>query len=155
MERLAAADFHAHHDLAALLPFREELAQQLRRLLQVGHERNHRVAAGLEHAVKRRADMAKIAAVDDYLDMLVFRRQSPENRLRLVGGGVVDEDVLVAVSTQRGEYFLDPPVTLFDIIFFVVAGRYNANEFHDQSFLGQATGGSPLGNPASCPWLAG
>ena len=62
----------------------QELGDQLGRLLQVGHEGNHGVAVGLKHAVIGRADVAEIAAVDDYLDVLVLGRQPAENRLRLV-----------------------------------------------------------------------
>ncbi len=71
--------------LCAFFPPGQELGDQRHGLLQVGHQRYHRVAAGLENGVIGRTDVAEVAAVEDHLDILVLGGQAAENRRRRVG----------------------------------------------------------------------
>src|ERR1035441_10592983 len=78
-------------------------------------------------------DMAKIPVVDYYLDPLVFFADFPQNRHRLIGGAVVDEDDLIGVGGQlRGHYPRHPLPQLTDIFFLVVTSGYDTDEGHNR-----------------------
>ena len=47
------------------------------------------------------ADMPEVARIHDDLDVAVLRGKTAQNGHRAVGGGVIDEDVLVAIPAER------------------------------------------------------
>ncbi len=133
---LAALLLHADDDLVALLPPGHEVADHLGRVLQVGDDADHGVAARLQQAVERRADVAEVARVDDHLDARVVGADAAQDLHRAVARGVVDEEVLVGVRARRraaaGSRMTSRTwrYDLLDVLLFVVAGRDDAQERH-------------------------
>ena len=108
----------------------EQQRNDVGRILEVGRENDDGIGSGLQQRVNRRSDVAEVARVDDHLDVAVGRRQLAQSRHRLVGRGVVDEDVLVPVSAEPVEDLLHLEVHVADVRFLVETGGDDADEAH-------------------------
>ena len=76
------------------------------------------------------ADVAEVAGVDDDLDAGVYGGEAFENGDGGIGGGVVDEDMLVVVFGHRGQSSGDAMIERLNVGFFIEAGRDDADGFH-------------------------
>src|SRR5205823_5135538 len=125
-------------------PLFDELLDQLGRVLQIGDDADDRVAARVDHRVVRRTDVAEVARVDDDLDVFVLRGDLPQDGHGAVPGGVVDEDVFVAVAADFLENLFDLLVTFPDVFLLVEAAADDADELFPRR-LGMRRGGSDAG----------
>ena len=71
--------------------------------------------------------MAEVARVDDDLDVVVDGGDLFEDGDGVVGGVVVDEDVLVLVLADADHDLADLAVHLGDVVFLVVARSHDAD----------------------------
>src|SRR5258708_1642781 len=78
----------------------------------------------------RRADMAEVPRIQDYLNIWIFLGNSAQNLHRAIGGMVVDDDVFVAVLRESSEELTHTIDQDFDVALFVVAGTNYADELH-------------------------
>ena len=109
----------------------DEINDELRRILKVGYHQNRRVPVGLEQTVKRRADMAEVALVQDNFDVMVSFGDFAQNGHCLISRAVVDEEVGVVVL--RGvlrHHCFDLLIKRAHIAFLVVAGGHYKDVFH-------------------------
>ena len=143
---LEALLLHGDHDLVALFPLGDELGDQLRRVLQIGRDRADRVATRLQQSVVGRAHMAEVAGVDDDLDARIMGAEVAQDGHRAVGGGVVDEDVLVVVARQRLEHLAHATIQLGDVVFLVVATGDDTDRGHAVPFVVIGSGGRDTGS---------
>ena len=73
--------------------------------------------------------MAKIARVDDHLDIRVCLGEASEDSDRIIRGRVIDEDMLVAELRKASERVSSTEIELLYVVLLVVAGANDANEF--------------------------
>ena len=66
--------------------------------------------------------MAKIARVDDHLDIRVCLREAPEDSDGIISGRVIDEDMLVAELRKASERVSIAEIEMLYVVLFVVAG---------------------------------
>ena len=129
--RVMGAGFLRQHDLAALFPLLHEFGQQLGRILQVGGHRDDGVAARLQEDMRQRAQRAKIAVIDDDLEMPVLLRDLPEHGQRFIGRFVVDQDDFVVVARQVPlHHGSDAGVKLADIFRLVETASGDTQQWH-------------------------
>ena len=83
------------NNLVALLPFVDQLRDQLRGILQIGIDDNDGVAGGVIDARSSGHLMTKIPAEEDVLDVGVLSGQLGDDAAGFVGAAVVDEDKLI------------------------------------------------------------
>ena len=120
--------FDCEHDLVALFPSGDELLDQFWRVLEVRCQDHGGIAAGLEDAPARRADVAEISRGNDNADARIHPRESPELVHRAVRRGIVDEEILEVILGQAGHHAASTAVKFVDITLLVEAGRYQADE---------------------------
>jgi hypothetical protein len=66
--------------------------------------------------------MAKIARVDDHLNIRVCLGEASEDGDRIVRGRVIDEDMLVAELRKASERVSIAEIEMLYVVLFVVAG---------------------------------
>lgn len=119
-----------NYDGVAVFPFPDHVGDHFRRVLQIGHQPNDRVAFRLMKSVHGRANVPEVAGVDDDLNVLINGRDGFENGNRVIGRSVVDEDVLVLVPANRRHDTADALIQLRHIRFLVVTGGQNTDRLH-------------------------
>ena len=125
----------------SLFPLFEELGENFRWVLQVGHEDNDGIAASLQERMHGGADVSEVTRVADNLDIRVGGSNFTEDSEGGVAGRVVDEDVLVAVFSEAQHQVTHALVDFADIAFLVETGRDYADGFH---FVNSLTCHRPL-----------
>ena len=131
MRRFSSLAFlMAQHHGGALFPSIEELGDHFRRVLEVCHDPDDRVARGLIKRVQRRAYVAKVPGVHDYADIGIGGRNPFQDLHGAIARAVVDENVLVAVASHRCHHIANAGVQLLDILFLVETTSYDADGFH-------------------------
>ena len=84
-------------DVEARFPARDELRNELGRMLHVGVEADHRVALGVVHARGQRGLMAEVARQMDHRDAIgMLGVQGVERGAGAVGAAVIDQQHRVA-----------------------------------------------------------
>src|SRR6202171_3024778 len=114
----------------SLFPLFEQFGEDLRRVLQIGHEDNDGVAASLQERMHGGAHVSEVTRVADNFDIRVGGSNFTEDSEGGVAGRIVDEDVLVAVFSEAQHQVTHAFVDFAYIAFFVKAGRDYANGFH-------------------------
>ena len=106
----------AHHHLV-------HRREQFRRVLQVGIDDEHQIAAHGGKSRGQRQLMAVIAGEPDRDDVAVFRREFVDQLPGVVGRAVVDEDQLEPLAAQRARGGGHLTVEFAQAFFFVAAGH--------------------------------
>src|ERR1700681_1207424 len=115
----AALMFDRDDDWYALFPFFEQLGENFRRILQIGHQDDNRIPAGLQNGMHRRSHMAEVACIANYLHVGVGGSDFTENGKCSIAGGIINEDVLIAIFSESGHQRAHALVDLSNIAFFV------------------------------------
>src|SRR5450756_330141 len=154
---LEALLLDADRDLVAGLPLGDEVADHLRRVLQVGDDADHGVAARGQQPVEGRADVTEVPRVDDHLDARVRSADAAQDLDRAIAGGVVDEEVLVrvglgaAVRLRAWRQALHDTAhlahDLVDVLLFVEAGSDDTEEWHQSLRCQTARTARSVGTP--------
>ena len=102
--------------------------EQLRRILEIAGQRKHRITPCLQQNVYARAHRAKVARIEDRLDVPVGGADLTENAPRSVARRIVDEDVLAAVGGVLRHDVANRSVQPAHVLLLVVARGYHGEE---------------------------
>src|SRR5205085_3696326 len=126
----------------------------LGRILQVRHKSDNRVAAGLKKGVERGSYMPEITSVYNHLDVLILLRDLLQDRNGSISRGVVDEDVLITITTHTDHRRPDPGVKLAYVVLLVVTGSNDADGSHQVSLRSMSRPyGTPYVTRSSTIWI--
>ena len=103
--------------------------QQFRRILQIGIDDQHEVAAHGGKPRRQRQLMAVVAGEPDRDDVAVFRREFVDQLPGVVGRAVIDQNQLEPLAAQRAGGGRHLAVEFAQAVFFVAAG-YNDGQKH-------------------------
>ena len=125
---LVACVLDSGNNGCALLPGAEHVGEKLGRVLEVSDEDSYDVALGLKEGVHAGAVGSDIAGVDDDLNAGVLGSHLAEYADGVVGGGVVDEEVLEVVLGRGGGDGHQAPVDLANVQLLVIAGSHDRDQ---------------------------
>ena len=111
----------------AVLPGADHVGEELGGILEGGYEDPDGVALGLEEGVHAGAVGADVAGVDYDLYGGVLGGDLAEDADGVVGGGVVDEEVLKAILREAGGDGHEAAMDLADVELPVVAGGHDCD----------------------------
>ena len=97
--------------------------QQFRRILQIGIDDQHEVAAHGGQPRRQRQLMSMVAGKPDGDDVAVFRRELVDQLPGVVGRAVIDQDQFEPLAAQRAGGGRHLVVEFAQAFFFVVAGH--------------------------------
>ncbi len=113
------------------LPLADKVEDHLGWVLQVRKENNDGVAVRLEDRVMRRANVAEVARIEDYLNVRISSGNAAQNLDGSIVRIIVDDDMFVAVLRETGEELAHTVCQNFDVTLFVVTGTDNADQLHN------------------------